>query len=81
MRELRNETSAVIKAVEDGEDVILTRHGRPVARIVPIDPDADDLEAWLDEVTANPADSGLMAEVLTSRRDDDQVDDRRLDLR
>lgn len=35
VRELRNHTARVIAAVEDGERVVLTVHGRPVADIVP----------------------------------------------
>lgn len=35
MRELRNHTARVIAAVESGERVVLTVHGRPVADIVP----------------------------------------------
>lgn len=35
VRELRNHTARVIAAVESGERVVLTVHGRPVADIVP----------------------------------------------
>lgn len=35
VRELRNHTRRVIAAVESGEPVVLTVHGRPVADIVP----------------------------------------------
>lgn len=35
VRELRNHTARVIAAVESGEAVVLTVHGRPVADIVP----------------------------------------------
>lgn len=35
VRELRNGTARVIAAVESGERVVLTVHGRPVADIVP----------------------------------------------
>lgn len=35
VRELRNNTARVIGAVESGERVVLTVHGRPVADIVP----------------------------------------------
>ncbi|MBW8060342.1 MAG: type II toxin-antitoxin system prevent-host-death family antitoxin [Solirubrobacterales bacterium] len=35
VRELRNHTARVITAVEAGEHVVLTKHGRPVAEIVP----------------------------------------------
>jgi prevent-host-death family protein len=35
VRELRNHTGRVVSAVEGGERVVLTVHGRPVADIVP----------------------------------------------
>jgi prevent-host-death family protein len=35
VRELRNHTARVIAAVEGGERVVLTVHGRPVADIIP----------------------------------------------
>lgn len=35
VRELRNHTARVISAIESGEAVVLTVHGRPVADIVP----------------------------------------------
>jgi prevent-host-death family protein len=35
VRELRNHTRRVIAAIESGEPVVLTVHGRPVADIVP----------------------------------------------
>ena len=35
VRELRNNTARVIGAIQSGERVVLTVHGRPVADIVP----------------------------------------------
>ncbi len=35
MRDLRNHTARVIAAVQSGERVVLTVHGRPVADITP----------------------------------------------
>jgi prevent-host-death family protein len=35
VRELRNHTAKVISAIESGEPVVLTVHGRPVADILP----------------------------------------------
>jgi len=35
VRELRNYTGRVVAAIESGEAVVLTVHGRPVADIVP----------------------------------------------
>lgn len=35
-RDLRNNTAAVLRRVQDGEDVTITVHGQPVAKVVPI---------------------------------------------
>ena len=35
-RELRNNTAGVLKRVQSGEDVVITVHGRGVARLVPL---------------------------------------------
>ena len=34
VHQAKNQLSALIHAVEDGQDVVLTRHGKPVVRIV-----------------------------------------------
>jgi prevent-host-death family protein len=35
--EAKNKLSALLDRVEQGEEIIITRHGRPVARLVPSD--------------------------------------------
>jgi prevent-host-death family protein len=35
-RELRNDTSGVLRRVQEGEDVVITVNGRGVARLVPL---------------------------------------------
>ncbi|HEU4706660.1 MAG TPA: type II toxin-antitoxin system prevent-host-death family antitoxin [Solirubrobacterales bacterium] len=34
-RELRNDTAGVLRKVEEGEKVVITRRGKPVADLVP----------------------------------------------
>ncbi|CAB4743685.1 unannotated protein [freshwater metagenome] len=34
-RELRNDNAAVMRDVEAGESFLVTKHGKPVARVVP----------------------------------------------
>ena len=36
--EAKNRLSELLQAVENGDEVTITRHGRPVARLVPVDP-------------------------------------------
>jgi prevent-host-death family protein len=38
VRELKNETSRILERVESGETITVTRHGKPVARIVSVSP-------------------------------------------
>ena len=35
--EAKNRLSELLQAVENGDEVTITRHGRPVARLVPVD--------------------------------------------
>lgn len=35
--EAKNQLSALLDLVEQGEDIVITRHGKPVARLVPPD--------------------------------------------
>jgi prevent-host-death family protein len=36
-RELRNDTAGLLRRVEAGESIVITRRGRPVAKLVPTD--------------------------------------------
>lgn len=38
--EAKNRLSELIRAVEDGEKVIVTRHGKPVVQITPVPPES-----------------------------------------
>ncbi|MDQ3724486.1 MAG: type II toxin-antitoxin system prevent-host-death family antitoxin [Actinomycetota bacterium] len=39
-RELRNDTAGLLRKVEEGETVVITRRGKPVADLIPHQPDA-----------------------------------------
>ncbi len=45
--EAKTHLSALLERVERGEEILITRHGRPVARLAPVapQPDADVAEA------------------------------------
>lgn len=61
IRDLRNDTGAVLRRVEAGETLTVQSNRRPVARIVPL----DDRPTWapagpfLARVMRDPADPGL----------------------
>lgn len=74
LRELRNDTSAVLRRVEDGERFTVTVSGRPVAQLVPL-PRRKSYLTW-EELTAAQADPGLddeLREMLPDTTDD--IDD------
>lgn len=77
-RDLRNNTAAVLRRVQDGEDVTITVHGQRVARVVPI----GDERRWMsaaevvDIITHHQSDPGLRADLaeLAGETTDDLVD-------
>jgi prevent-host-death family protein len=73
LRELRNETSAVLRRVEEGERLTVTVSGRPVAQLVPLPRRRRDL-TW-EELVAVQADRGLLddlREMFPETRDDSE---------
>ena len=80
VRELRQDASRWLREVEDGGDVVVTRHGRPVARLVPIGA-TDGVEALLAEgqLTQRPAPLSALPPKVDTRRGSlaDDVVDRR----
>jgi prevent-host-death family protein len=51
--EARNNLSRLIKQPQDGQEIVITSHGRPVARLVPVRPVMSGAE-----LAALPADLG-----------------------
>lgn len=45
VRELKNRLSAHLDRVKAGEEITVTEHGRPVARLIPVGPDVDRMAA------------------------------------
>lgn len=54
IRELRNQVAAVVRRAAAGDEVVVTVDGRPVARLVPLEPQGS---ATLDDLVA----AGLVA--------------------
>lgn len=59
MRELRQQTSGVLRRVVAGETIDLTDHGHPVARLVPLSPGV--LDQMIAEGRATAAEQDLLA--------------------
>jgi prevent-host-death family protein len=82
VRELRNHTARVIAAIESGEPVVLTVHGRPVADIIPRESRSERrpterLLADLDEISAYARSLGVESDAAdfdTGLTTDDMFD-------
>ena len=71
-RELRNDTAALLSRVQNGEVVVVTVHGRDVARLVPVSAKREwlaraDLANRLQRVQADP---GLRHDLAAIAGDD-----------
>jgi prevent-host-death family protein len=75
-RELRNDNAEVIRGVEQGETYTVTRHGVPVARLVPLS-DATDLRC--DRPAKKRPSYATQARVRISTPTSDLLDDLRGD--
>jgi prevent-host-death family protein len=61
-RELRNDTAGLLRRVEEGEKVVITRRGKPVADLVPHRPETSRWftpEEVMEVVEHSSADPGL----------------------
>lgn len=80
LRDLRNDTSGVLRRVEDGERLTVTVSGRPVAQLVPLQRRRRFI-AWdefRDMVALSGADSSLLddvRDVLSATSDEEEVVD------
>lgn len=61
VREVKNNLSAYLDRVRDGEEVVITNRGRPVARLTSVDPDVDRLQMLIAQgvVTSSTAPRSL----------------------
>ncbi|MBA2638648.1 MAG: type II toxin-antitoxin system prevent-host-death family antitoxin [Nocardioidaceae bacterium] len=71
IRELRQQTSAVLKRVVRGETIEVTDHGHPIARIVPLRRGTLDQLVLEGRATAAAGDLLDLADELGIPRDDD----------
>ena len=77
--EAKAHLSALVARAKGGSEVVITRHGKPVARIVPVDPDTSSSEAArsfdfdrLRRHLAKMPESNLSAADLVRRLRDDE---------
>lgn len=59
VRELRQNLSVYLRRVQRGESLVVTEHGRPVARLAPLLPAAGVLEQLIDDGRAIAATTSI----------------------
>jgi prevent-host-death family protein len=70
-REANQSFSKLLQAVVDGEEVVITRRGKPVARLAPIEAAADaDRQAEIDRIIAHLREGVDLGEPVSWTRDE-----------
>jgi len=54
VRELKDHLSEYLRRVKNGEEVVVTAHGKPVARLAPLLPTPEDEAAAIERLRAQP---------------------------
>src|SRR5262245_61913200 len=65
VREVKNNLSAYLERVRDGEEIVITDRGHPVARLTSLEPDVDRLHTLVEQGVLKPA---AASRALPSRR-------------
>jgi len=55
VREVKNHLSAYLDRVQDGEEIVITDRGRPVARLTSVDPDVDRMQILIAQGVITPS--------------------------
>ena len=80
MRELRNDTAGVLRRVEAGQSILITKRGKPVAEVVPHCPHEprwmprEELVALLKTHAADPGLKGDLERIAGETTDEDGLD-------
>jgi prevent-host-death family protein len=54
VRDLKNRLSAYLDRIKGGEEIVVTEHGRPIARLSPVGADVDRMTALVDAGIVRP---------------------------
>ena len=65
VRDLKNHLSAYLDLVKSGHEIVVTEHGRPIARLSPVSADVDRMAALVEAGIVQPA---LSAKPATLKR-------------
>ena len=70
-REANQSFSKLLQAVVEGEEVVITRRGKPVARLAPIEPVVDaERQAEIDRIIAHLREGVELGETVPWTRDE-----------
>lgn len=75
-RELRNDTAGLLRRVEEGESIVITRRGKPVADLVPHRPATsrwftpDEVMEVVEHSSADPGLRGDLERLVGERTDE-----------
>lgn len=58
VRELKNQLSGYLDRVKAGEEITVTEHGRPIARLTSVPPDVDRMASLIEAGIVRPAPAG-----------------------
>ena len=67
--DLRRNLAELLDHVKRGGNVVLLRRGQPVARLVPMDDEADLAPRWKRRVASRPLQGASIVETLRAERD------------
>ena len=70
VQDLKAKLSSVVAAAESGQTIVITRHGRPVARLCPADPPHVHRGRLVGEAWPHAVTSGLGAKAVAALLDD-----------
>ena len=71
--EFRKQASGLMTEVENGETVLVLRHGRPVAQITPPDLDADRSPSWKRRSLRLAVKGGALSSAILDERSDENL--------
>lgn len=71
VRELKAHLSSYLDRVQAGEEVVVTEHGRPIARLTTLDPDADRLATMIKSGIVRPSSEPRSLPARRARLDGD----------
>lgn len=71
--DFRSRVSRILNLVEEGEEMVLVRHGRPIARILPVEPDEDHIPSWKTPLRRISVRGASLSQAILEERQDEEL--------